>query len=202
MKLLYKIFFPVVWAFMKVFFPFQIIGREKFAKDKKLVVYANHISYMDPIFLAFACGYRRGIYFMAKEELFRNKLFGALIKSLGAFPVKKGEGAKAVENASHLIEENKVFGIFPEGTRSKTGKLGRAKSGIALVIASMKANAQPVAIVTKNQKVRPFRFTRIIVCDEIPYQNISCNTSDAKSLRAAAGKLMEPIAEAVEYYSK
>ena len=97
---------------------------------------------------------KRHVFFMAKEEIFRNRLsswfFG---KQLGAFPVKRGAGdTAALDTARAIVGDGRLLGIFPEGTRSRDGQLGRAKSGAALIAAQTGASILPAAIITKNQK--------------------------------------------------
>ena len=85
--------------------------------------------------------------FMAKEELFRNKFFGWLIRKLGAFPVTRGAGDNGViETAEQYVRSGRVLMIFPEGTRSKDGRVGRGKTGVALIAAQTGAPVVPVGI--------------------------------------------------------
>lgn len=88
---------------------------------------------------------KRHVYFMAKEEIFKNRLATWFFaKQLGAFPVKRGAGdTGALDTARRIVEEGKLLGIFPEGTRSKDGRLGRAKSGAALIAAQTGASVLP-----------------------------------------------------------
>ena len=85
---------------------------------------------------------------MAKEELFRNKLFAWLIRSLGAFPVARGKGDKGVlDTAIERLESGRSLIIFPEGTRSKDGKVHRGHSGAAVIAAKSQKKIIPVGIV-------------------------------------------------------
>ena len=97
---------------------------------------SNHLSYSDPPVIAAV--FKGKFSFMAKSELFKNKLFAWLITRCGAFPVVRGakDGA-AIERAVNDIEKNRIFVIFPEGTRSKDGVIARAKSGVALIVCIM-----------------------------------------------------------------
>lgn len=203
MSLLFKIAYPVAWLFVKIFYPFEIVGEEKLLKENRLIVYANHISFLDPINLAILA-HRNGkvLNFMAKEELFKNRLFTWVLKNMGAFPVNRGDGASSLKKAAEIIESGNTFCIFPEGTRSKTGQLGRAKSGISFLMSQLGVPAQPVAIVTKGQKMRVFQKTKIVVCDPVNFEDMNIEEGDRRVLRTVAAKLMEPIAESIEKYSK
>ena len=119
-----------------------------------MMICANHISDIDPVFLLMA--QKRHIYYMAKAELFGSGIarwfFG---KKFGAFPVKRGTGdTSAIDTSERIVKEGKLLGIFPEGTRSKDGKLGRAKSGAALIASRTGSWIIPAAIQAKDQKVR------------------------------------------------
>ena len=107
-------------------------GLENIPKDGGYILCSNHRSMHDPVFLIHKEPHR--VHFMAKEELFRNKLFGALIRDLGAFPVARGKGdTSAIDKSVELLREGGVLIIFPEGTRSKDGVPLRARSGVAVI---------------------------------------------------------------------
>mgnify|MGYP004636732795 FL=1 len=198
-SLLFKILYPFVWLFMKIFYPFEIIGEEKLSKQDKIIIYANHISFLDPInLIILAHRNKKVLNFMAKDELFKNALFSWFLKKMGAFSVKRGDGAASLKKAADILEEGKTFCIFPEGTRSKNGQLGRPKSGISFLMCEMGVPAQPVAIVTKGQKMKAFQKTKIVVCDRITLDGQTIEMSDRRALRDLSAKLFEPIAQAIE----
>ena len=91
---------------------------------------------------------------MAKEELFKFKPFGFLIKMLGAFPVSRGKGDEtAILNSVKTIENGRNLVIFPEGTRSKDGKLGKGRTGAALIAAKAHTEIVPVGIILEGEKL-------------------------------------------------
>ncbi len=115
---------------------------------------ANHISNLDPPLLG--AGIDRQVHFMAKEELFRIPVISFLITKFGAFPVKRGAGDRgAIRTALSLLEEGKILGIFPEGTRSKTGEVGAGLPGVAMFALKSQATVVPVAIVGPYRLFRP-----------------------------------------------
>jgi 1-acyl-sn-glycerol-3-phosphate acyltransferase len=78
----------------------------------------NHTSNYDPLLVGIYTP--RKMHIMAKEELFTNRLFGRLLRGLGAFPVKRGQGdTKALKHTLKLLGEGKLFAIFIEGTRAQ-----------------------------------------------------------------------------------
>ena len=86
------------------------------------------------------------IVFMAKEELFRST-GGWAVKAYGAFPVRRGlVDRNTLRIARQVLKEGKVLGIYPEGTRSRTGRLQPARPGVALIAHESKATLLPVGI--------------------------------------------------------
>ena len=137
-------------CFFKLLFKVKIIGVENVPKDGALILAANHISNWDPPFLATFLDIE--VNYMAKEELFKNPIFSAIIKKLYAFPVKRGTADKnAIKHAVKVLKDNKCLGLFPEGTRSKTGELGKAEAGVGLITAMTKAPVLPAAIIGTNK---------------------------------------------------
>ncbi len=121
-------------------------GRENVPTDETVIFASNHRTYADPPLVAAGAKGRHS--FMAKEELFRNKLFAWLIRSLGAFPVSRGKGDIAViDTAVERLENGSNLMIFPEGTRSKDGKVHRGHTGAALIAARSGKKIVPVGIV-------------------------------------------------------
>jgi 1-acyl-sn-glycerol-3-phosphate acyltransferase len=82
---------------------------------------------------------------MAKKELFKNKLFAKLLLSLGAFPVdREGNDLAAIKKSLRILKEEKVLGIFPEGTRVKYFNDDYIKSGLALIAVKSQSPVLPV----------------------------------------------------------
>lgn len=136
----------IVWAVLHLVFSLKTEGKENVPKKTALIYAANHRSNADPPIIG--CVIPGRISFMAKEELFRNRFFAALIKSLGAFPVSRGKGDTAVLDKSvDCLKNGSNLMIFPEGTRSKDGKVHRGHSGAAVIAARSGNLVVPVGIV-------------------------------------------------------
>ena len=143
---MYYIIKIAVWIAFHVYFSLGFEGRDNIPRGAAVIYASNHRSNADPPLVGVGA---RGKYaFMAKEELFRNKLFAWLIRSLGAFPVARGKGDTAViDTAVERLNSGRSLMIFPEGTRSKTGKVGRGHSGAALIAARADKRIVPVGVV-------------------------------------------------------
>lgn len=189
----FKVVYAIVWPIVHFLFPFKIIGKEKLRNQKQgYVLCANHISLLDPVYLIYALTRKNRIRIMAKGELFKNKLFGWFFFKVGAFPVNRGVGAEALKTATKVLEDGEALMVFPEGTRSKDGKLGRGKMGAAMLVNAVGTYVLPVSIITKNQKVRIFRKTTLVVGDPI-YMPPQGDATQREHLKECTGIIMNSI---------
>lgn len=174
-----------------------VIGGENIPKEKGgYIIASNHVSNNDPPVVGITF---KGKYtFMAKQELFEiNPLFTWLIKKLGAFPVKRGaKDSSAIDRALESLKEGRIFVIFPEGTRSKDGTLGHAKSGVTLIAAQAKVPVVPVYIKYGRKKFR--RNIYISIGEKISAERFDVDISDRKMLKAVSATIMDEIAKLQE----
>lgn len=141
----YKIVMAIVRGFYRVVFRLKIEGLENVSKDEPFVVCANHKSLLDPPLLGVCIPI--GMKFMAKEELFKNKFFGSILRALGAFPVKRGKSdIGALKSAISTLKNGESLVIFPEGTRSKKPYMNKGKSGAVLIAIKAGVNILPIGI--------------------------------------------------------
>jgi len=129
---LYPVVTSLLGAYIQLALGYQESGRELVPAEGPLIVCANHTKWIDPFIVAKACP--RQIYFMGKQELFVNPLGRLFFTSVGAFPVRRGEVDRAALRRSlEILKNGQVLGIFPEGTRSRTGRLGPGEPGAAVI---------------------------------------------------------------------
>jgi len=146
---LLRMFFAVLFS---IAFRWRTSGTENIPAGGAIIA-ANHISLWDPPVVGTAIS--RKAHFMAKEELFANPVFGWLISKLGAFPVKRGAADRtAIKTALTLLKNGSILVIFPEGTRSKDGKLGTPEAGLALLAVKAGVPVIPAAIFGTNKIFR------------------------------------------------
>ena len=142
--MLYFIARVILIPFIYLLFWPKVKGKENCLGRQCHYLCQSHFS-LDPILLG--CLLPRKIYFMAKQELFKFPPAGTVLKLLGAFPVKRGTAdITAIKTAPSHPAEGNVFGIFPEGTRSKSGNLQNFTHGIAAIAHKSRAVAVPVKI--------------------------------------------------------
>ena len=142
LQIVFRLFFYII-------FRTRVYGRENIPAEGAVILAANHASNIDPPLMASLI--ERPVSYMAKIELFETPIFGAAIRRCHAFPVQRGESDRgAIKTAVTVLKEGRVLGLFPEGTRSKTGELQKAEAGVALIAAMTGAPIVPVAILNTH----------------------------------------------------
>ncbi len=146
MGIMYNCAFGLAKIFFRSFYNVKADGHENFPEGD-FIIASNHRSNADPPLISIMSGYSR-FAFVAKEELFKNKFAGWVIGKFGAFPVTRGKGDTSVIDTSvEKIKEGRKLIIFPEGTRSKTGKIGKGKTGVAVIAAKSGVPVVPAGII-------------------------------------------------------
>jgi 1-acyl-sn-glycerol-3-phosphate acyltransferase len=126
-RMLFRILFILVYRI-------KIEGREHVPETGPLILCANHTSNLDPPLVGSFL--QRKVHYMAKAELFEVPVLGWLIPHLGAFPVKRGGVSReSIRLAIQLLKEHHAMGIFPEGSRSNAGGMGK-KGAASLALKS------------------------------------------------------------------
>ncbi len=120
---------PPLRLFYKLFYKFKISGLENIPQKGGCIIASNHLAFHDPVIIA-AFIKDKYISFLAKQELFKIKIIGVLLKSLGAIPINRGlRDAQTLINAVEHLKAGNTFCIFPEGTRIKNGIRIKGKKG-------------------------------------------------------------------------
>lgn len=163
-RVLYELLRAAIIAIFALSTRLTLRGRYNLPRRGPFIIVANHLSWMDiPLIPAYIAG---KVIYMAKEELFYGRI-GWLVRFLGAFPVKRGEGDRqALRAADALLKQGKVLILFPEGTRSKTRTLGKAHSGIGMIALRAGVPVVPVAIWGSEHALKKFGARVTIAYDE------------------------------------
>ena len=151
---LYKFLQILIWPFYRLFHPIKVVGIKNIPKGKAILL-CNHHSNSDVATLGTAIFRKQ--YFLAKKELFKNKLFGAIIKHLGAIPIdRQNVDLNAIKICINLLKKGKLLTIFPEGTRNTTSDaLLEIKNGAGMI--ALKSGAP---IIPMWLEKKPKAFTR------------------------------------------
>src|SRR5262245_51471306 len=136
-------------AIIQVVGRLEIQGRDRVPLTGGLVIASNHHSFWDPPTVAVSLP--RETHFLAKEQLFRVRGFGSLIRSVNAIPIRRGMAdLSGISRALEVLRGGKCLLVFPEGGRMKDGELHRAKPGLGLVVAHARVPVVPVYVSGTN----------------------------------------------------
>ena len=188
----------IVRVILKLLTRCQVKGRENIPSQGPLLIVANHLSLVDPPLLSVS--FSRKVIFMAKKELFRFKLIGYFIGSFGAFSVHRGRlDRKAMRQAYQVLADGLALVMFPEGTRSRSGRLQPAFPGPALIAMRSGAPILPVGIIG-TEKIKGvtglLRRPQITVNVGHPFHLPPANSRLTKAeLAELTNSIMERIAE-------
>jgi 1-acyl-sn-glycerol-3-phosphate acyltransferase len=184
---------------IRVLFRFRVEGQEKVPANGPLIVISNHMSFMDPVLMGIAVP--RAVSYISRDDIFKYPVASWWLPRLYVIPVSRGAGdLGAVKAAIRTLKEGMAFGIFPEGRRSRTGRLEPFKTGTAAIALRANATLIPAAIIGSDQAwpvggwprlLRPIRvvFGEPIVLDgsKADHQAIEDLT---ERLEAAVGALL------------
>lgn len=146
----------VVYGVFKPWYRIEAIGLEHFPKEGGVLLCANHIHNFDPLVVGIMAP--RPVHYMAKEEIFSVPVLGNIVRKCNAFPVKRGfSDREALRNGLKLLKDGQVFGLFPEGTRSKTGEIGKGLSGAGFFALKTTALVVPCAIIGPYKSFRKLK---------------------------------------------
>ncbi|MDR7420074.1 MAG: lysophospholipid acyltransferase family protein [Armatimonadota bacterium] len=150
----------VLALWFRLQFGLRVEGREHEPPTGAVLAVSNHVSALDPPIAGVAL--RRRVWYMAKEELLRTPVLGPLLRSVGVFPVRRGEADRqSIRTALDILSRGRMLLMFPEGTRSVDGRLRPAEPGAALLALRTGAAVLPVAVIgTQRAMPKGARFPR------------------------------------------
>jgi 1-acyl-sn-glycerol-3-phosphate acyltransferase len=174
--------------FYLLFFP-KVIGKKNVNIKGKAIIVSNHISMWDPLFISVV--FKRQIFYMGKVELFKNLFARLFFKAVKAFPVRRGEGdLPAIRHAFRLLRDGKLFGIFPEGKRVKTGGLEKFEPGTAMI--ALKTGAPVIPLYIKGS-YKYFRRMKLIVGEPVLISDYVGSKTDPSTVEAATKFLEDKL---------
>lgn len=186
----------IVWGLYfivsKVLFFVRIEGRENIPKDRNCVLMGNHQCILDPLMLAL-CVPDREIHFMGKKELWNNKLLGWAFTKVHGFPVDRGNmDMGAIRTAMKVLGEGDTLGIFPEGTRSRTGHMLPLLGGASMLALRSRCDVIPVYI---DGNYRPFRRMTVRVGKPVQMDDLLALRVTKESCDTLTGRIEAEFAQ-------
>jgi 1-acyl-sn-glycerol-3-phosphate acyltransferase len=192
---------------LRLAYRIRVEGREHLPATGSVILAANHRSFMDSIFLPLIV--RRRLTFVAKAEYFDSWKTAWFFRMVGQIPIRRDGGSSsegALAAATDVLEEGGVFGIYPEGTRTRDGYLHRGHTGVARLAIRTGAPIIPVGIVgtddvqpTDAKLPRPFRRITIRFGEPVPAEHYSGRHDDHLVLRQLTDEVMFDIQQLSGY---
>ena len=185
----YRFAYRVLLIPFYLIFRLKITGRENIPKGGAMIC-SPHSSLLDPIFVAFGLGIDNHVHFMAKKELFSNKLLSKIIYKLGSFSVDRSTNdVGAIKNAMQYLKSGEKVGIFPEGTRVTEDDSVAAKSGAVKIADKTRVPVVPVYL---QRKKRAFGRVHIVIGQPY-YVNPDKTRMTNEQYQLKADELMDKI---------
>ena len=194
----------VIIAYFKIANRLKVYNVSSIPKQGGVLIASNHVSMFETFIIPASIIFKipgEKIYAPAKSELFQNLIINTLLTSWGSFPVKRGSAhIGAMKKIISLLEKEKVM-VFPEGTRSKTGKLRRGNRMLGHIVLMAKPIVVPVRVFgaekilgNKNEKPKPFHKITVKYGNPINLKNFYTAKGDSKEV---SQKIIDHIMEAI-----
>jgi 1-acyl-sn-glycerol-3-phosphate acyltransferase len=199
--IVYRLVTKLLSLALKAMMRLEIHGEDRVPLQGGVILVSNHASFLDPPVLGAALRKRgRVVRSLARDSLFRNPLFGALLRRLHAVPISRTKGdVGALKKALAIIKQGGVVALFPEGTRSPDGNLQRAKDGIGFLVARAGVPVVPCYIDgsyrawPKHRRLPRCGKVRIYFGDPIPPDKIADGAKSREAYTEAGAVVMEYI---------
>lgn len=192
---IYDFLKPLEYTIRGIVCKVKYIGQENIPKTGGFILAGNHVNTYDPLVVGLGIK-KRQVHFMSKKETFSYPVLGWLITKVNAFPVDRGTAdIKSLKYACKIVEKGYILGIFPEGTRSKTGEQGEAKRGVSTIIARTKCDVLPVSVYNEDNFKKRSK-TTVRYGELIKYSDFNFSSKPTKEeLANAADYIMAKIQE-------
>ena len=205
--MLYWVVKIIVTPVLRVFVRIRVEGKEHVPRSGPVILASNHRSFLDSIFIPLVI--RRRVTFVAKAEYFDDKPVAWFFRGVGQIPIRREGGSaseRALQSAMEVLEGGGVFGIYPEGTRTRDGKLHRGHTGVARLALRTGAPIIPVGLIgtdavqpVDSKLPRLFKPVRICFGEPIELERYEGRHDDHLALRDIADEVMYEIRQLCGY---
>ena len=192
---LYAIFSRVIRFIHRV----TIEGAENEPTEGAFLVCPNHLSDFDVLIVA--ASLKRQVRYCAKAELFKIPVLSSLIRALGAYPIRRGEGdVGAIKKTIALLKEGEVVGLYPQGTRyaGVDPRTTKPRQGAAMVAFRTGVPVVPVCIETKDFRVVPFRKTVVRIGKPVTVEELGILAGTPEDYRRGSEAIFARITDMIE----
>ncbi len=198
MRFFYFIAQIILKSIFSVFYGLKVLGRIEETYQTPVIFASNHQAFIDPLVIGSVI--RQEIFYFAKQEIFEWFFIRDLARFFNAFPTKRGNfDMEAIRFTKRILQGGQSLLMFPEGTRSKTGDLQEARSGVAMLAFQNKIDIIPIHIHGTFRLRRSFlRYPGMIVNigERIPITEFLNRQISRKGLYQEVGeRIMQEIAE-------
>ena len=205
--MLYWVIKIVVTPVLRICCRIRVDGKDHVPRSGPVILASNHRSFLDSIFIPLLIP--RRVTFVAKAEYFDDKRVAWFFRGVGQIPIRREGGSaseRALEAATDVLQAGGVFGIYPEGTRTRDGKLHRGHTGVARLALRTGAPIIPVGIIGSDD-VQPidsklprlFKTVRIRFGEPIELGHYQGRYDDRLALRDVADEVMFEIQQLSGY---
>ena len=196
----YRFLRAIVRFVFKLFTDWEVVGLEYVPPDGPFISVSNHTHSLDPLLIMGSLP--RRLYPLAADKWRRRPVVGQLVGSVGAIFIRRGEvDRRALRRAVEALQQGKVLGIAPEGTRSKTGTLQEGRAGAAYLACLTGVPLLPVGVIgveTALGKLRRLRRpqVRVVIGRSFTIPPLPSKAGGrSKRLREYTDQIMHCIAE-------
>ncbi len=195
--LLWKILWTIAWILRPFSCKLRVEGLENIPEDEGLVLACNHT--MGPDYVVLGLVSPRMIHFLAKSEIFdTHVLLRKLMFNIGGIPIVRGKrDVAAMQTAVDVVKQGNILGMFPEGTRSRTGQLQAGKTGAVRIAKAAGAPVVPVAVLNSQAMIpglRKWRKPTVVIRIAKPIRFDDDAADDPESLAEQTDVMMRAIA--------
>ncbi|MDQ1534069.1 MAG: 1-acyl-sn-glycerol-3-phosphate acyltransferase [Actinomycetota bacterium] len=205
--MLYWVIKIVLTPILRVFVRIRVEGKEHVPRSGPVILAANHRSFLDSIFIPLVI--RRRVTFVAKAEYFDDKRVAWFFRGVGQIPIRREGGSaseRALQSATEVLEGGGVFGIYPEGTRTRDGMLHRGHTGVARLALRTGAPIVPVGLVgtdavqpVDSKLPRLFKPVRIRFGEPLDLRHYEGRHDDRLALRDVTDEVMFEVGQLCGY---
>lgn len=180
----------------KIIYRVKVEGKENVPKEGAFILCGNHVSFIQvPIIVLFTP--RKDVKFIAKSELFNNKILAWLGYLFDVIPVKRGkQDVDSMKKSLKVLANGNILGLFPEGTRNGMKKKVKVKNGASFMALKTGAKVLPVGI--KVVKKGPFSKIIVNFGKTLDYSSKKSKMPEKEVLEQTTTEIMDTIVKLIE----